>query len=82
MFKNAIVEDTKGTQGLHEPFAVEPAYKSMHSALSNFQRCAQRFPPLTSDERNAYVTTYKTLIKQIDDLDETGKAKSVSNAKE
>lgn len=52
------------------------------SALSAFQRSAQRFPPLTSDEQNAYVATYQALIDQIKDLNKTGRAKSLVKAKE
>ena len=78
----AVAEATKEMQGLYEPFAAESVYKSMYSARTDFQRSAQRFPPLTSDEHIEYVNTYQTLIKQIDDLNKTGKAKSLAKAKE
>ena len=77
------------TDGFNAPKVALPRAKSSStgsamstSALGAFQRSAQRFPPLTSDEQNAYVATYQALITQIDDLNETGRAKSLAKAKE
>ena len=78
----AVAEATKEMQGLYEPFAGESVYMSTYSALSDFQRSAQRFPPLTSDAQLEYVAMYQTLIMQIDALNKTGKAKSLAKAKE